>query len=122
VFITDKVFHQANTIMGGGKGIRVHARSLDSILSPFRLGHIDFMKMNIEGAEALAIPGMSETIRKTSHVVIQCHDFVGQCTKERIMEFLRLNGFQVETRRDNKRPYIRDTVYGSKVPCCSNVN
>lgn len=36
---------------------------------------IALLKMNIEGAETLALPGAVQTLRKTQHVVIAAHDF-----------------------------------------------
>lgn len=37
---------------------------------------MNFLKMNIEGAEQLAIKGMLWLIERTQHVAIACHDFI----------------------------------------------
>jgi FkbM family methyltransferase len=65
----------ANSILANGPGIPVHGQTLDEIVPAFGLSKVDLLKMNIEGAEGLAIHGMKEVIRKTRHLVISCHDF-----------------------------------------------
>ncbi len=119
VFISDRIAHQANTIMDEDKGIRVRGRDLDSIVSALALPRIDLLKVNIEGAERLAIAGMSETIRKTRYVCISCHDFLADQgegdqlrTKTEVSSFLEQCGFEIETRASDGRPYVRDIVYG----------
>jgi FkbM family methyltransferase len=66
----------ANSILANGPGIPVHGQTLDEIVPAFGLSKVDLLKMNIEGAEGLAIHGMKEVIRKTRLlVIISCHDF-----------------------------------------------
>lgn len=67
----------SNSIMTGkGKGpVKVPARVLDHVMREINITSIDFIKMNIEGAEKTALLGMGDTLLKTPHVVISCHDF-----------------------------------------------
>jgi FkbM family methyltransferase len=48
-----------------GKGLfQVHADSLDRLLKEHNLDSVDLMKMDIEGGEALALPGLEESLQK----------------------------------------------------------
>ena len=66
------------------------------------LSQVDFLKMNIEGAERLALSGLGEMVRKTKNVCIACHDFLANeggpnemRTKADVIRFLKQNGFAV---------------------------
>lgn len=120
ILITDGVAFEANTTQATSHGIRVSMDSLDAILAPLHLPRIDLLKMNIEGAEVAAITAMAETIRKTRHVCVACHDFVGMKTKAKVTEFLANAGFEIATRDEDTRSYIRDIVYGSRTRAALN--
>lgn len=62
----------------GQVGIPVFATTLDRIVEQQGLRRIQFLKMNIEGAERLAIRGMEETLKKTEVVCVSCHDFLAE--------------------------------------------
>ena len=80
------------------------------------------MKMNIEGAERLAIQGMAETLRHTEVLCVSCHDFLAKSgsgddagcrTRKLVREFLQQNGLRVAERSDSGLPpYLRDQVWG----------
>lgn len=120
--ITDSESHISNTVLGGG-GIPVTARPLDAILDDLGVGAVDFLKMNIEGAERLAIDGMRATVRRMRHVAIACHDFTGQAarhagselmrTLEPVRDFLERNAFDVVRLEDDPLPWVRDTLFGA---------
>lgn len=93
-------------------GEPVEADSLDNMLRD--VPRIDLLKMNIEGAERLAILGMDETIMKTRHLAIACHDFVGAQTgndwfntRALVETYLTERGFEVYFRDDDPREYVR---------------
>jgi FkbM family methyltransferase len=99
------------------RGIPVPAATLDAIFEKLRLGHIDLLKMNIEGAERFAIQGMEQTLRHTRAVCVSCHDFLAGDdhlrTKGLVLEFLERRGFRVATRSEPGLPlYILDQVWG----------
>ncbi len=87
---------------------------------------VDLLKMNIEGAEQLAIRGMTESVEKIRHVAISCHDFVLMpgfaggdsawfATYDTVTGFLRDMGFTLAERRlTDPRPEIPFYVYGSR--------
>jgi FkbM family methyltransferase len=48
-----------------GVGVPVPATTLDKLIQKLGLSRIHFLKMNIEGAERLAIHGVTKTLRQT---------------------------------------------------------
>lgn len=116
VQISDSNEHEANSIIGTGSGVNVVGTTLDSLFRSLGLSHVDFLKMNIEGAERLALPGMKEMAKKTKHVCIACHDFLADeggpdemRTKADVIRFLKENGFTVFLREDG---FFQNYVYG----------
>lgn len=53
----------ATSIFGGGRGDRVQTITLDDYVIRTGLDRVDYIKMDIEGAEVLALQGARETIR-----------------------------------------------------------
>jgi FkbM family methyltransferase len=101
-----------------GESVEVSADSLDAILEPLASGRIDYLKMNIEGAERLALDGMSRTLSRTSHIMVSCHDFIASATgndwyrtRDLVADRLRAAGFTL-TFRDDPEEAIRDQVSG----------
>ena len=100
-------------------GIFVPAATVDAIHQKLNLGRIDFLKMNIEGAEHLAIRGMAETLQQTAVLCVSCHDFLAESTgdqdlrtKATIQQSLRQSGFNVVARSEpGLPPYVRDQVW-----------
>jgi FkbM family methyltransferase len=111
--ISDSEQHVRNTVLGDGD-IQVTSRRIDSVARELGIDHVDLLKMNIEGAERLAIEGLDGIIDKTRNVCIGCHDFIGVPTKKLVRDFLLERGFRVTTREDAPDPWTRDYVYGSK--------
>jgi len=119
VQLSDSEEHEANGIIGVGSGIRVAGTTLDYIFRSLGLSRVDFLKMNIEGAEGLALSGIGEMMPKTKHVCISCHDFLANeggpnelRTKADVISFLKQNGFAVLLRESDGRCNVRDFVYG----------
>jgi FkbM family methyltransferase len=112
--------HYLRNRLGGGRGIAVMATTLDAVHRKLGLGRIQFLMLNIEGAERFAIRGMRETLRRTETLCVCCHDFLAEAggeeslrTKEPVGEFLRECGFRVVRRAEpNLAPYVRDPVWG----------
>jgi FkbM family methyltransferase len=119
VVISDLKHHLHNTVLDAeGGGIEVPARRIDTIGAELGITRIDLLKMNIEGAERLAIQGVGTLLANTRHVCISCHDFLADDgaeelrTKAFVREFLVEHGFQVTTRDDAPDPWTRDYLYG----------
>lgn len=109
--------HLGNSIVTGTdlQGFKVPARSLETLCRDHGLSRIDFLKINIEGAERLAIRGFGAV--DIRHLAISCHDFVPQPemqTREEVERFLRDQGYEVRRRSDHPRPWTRQTLYARK--------
>jgi FkbM family methyltransferase len=119
VLMSDLDDYVANTLLEvNGEGIMIQARRLDDVARDLGIASIDFLKMNIEGAESAALSGMERLIRSTRHVCIACHDFRAEGgdpdtmrTKSFVQGFLRDHSFSLTT-RDSPHPWIRDYFYG----------
>ena len=120
VRISDAPNADLNTIMGSEAGFEVAASTLDEVLAATGVERIDLLKMNIEGAERLAIEGMAKMIKSTKHAVIACHDFLGKPdpeselrTRDQVRAFLVENGFTVRQRSGDGRPWVEDYLYAT---------
>lgn len=120
LFISDDGNHLQNTVLPtDGARVSVAAKTLDTVARELGVKRVDLLKMNIEGAERLAIAGMNDVIANTRHVCISCHDFLAENgggdamrTKATVRAFLVANGFRVTTRDDASEPWTRDYLYG----------
>ena len=116
VVIEDCDEYLANRL-NSGHGFTVPATTIDAICARLNVDHIDFLKMNIEGAERFAIQGVGQTLKKVGAFCISCHDFLAGDeslrTKALVRKFLADNGFEVAGREDERLPpYLRDQVWG----------
>jgi FkbM family methyltransferase len=120
-FIENRQDHERNTVRLVAtptcwpKAIR--GAALDDLCAEHGIDRVAFLKMNVEGAEALALNGMHETIDRTGAVCIACHDFLGDessdlRTRDRVEAFLQARGFTVLRRQDDPRAFVRDHVHG----------
>jgi len=101
--------------------ITVPGVSLDELAETERLPRIDFLKMNIEGAEALALRGMRRTLPMIENLAISCHDFIAEAggdestrTKATVRKALEAQGFSITERTSDARPWVRDTLYATR--------
>jgi FkbM family methyltransferase len=105
-----------------GGGIPVPAETLDSLTERLSLNEIALLKMNIEGAERLALRGAQETLRRTRFLAVSCHDFLvdygadpGRVeTLDEVRSLIAANGFEAAMRASDARPWIRFYVYGRR--------
>jgi FkbM family methyltransferase len=109
----------ANTILpiSKRKSFKVKAITFDEYVMKNSIASIDFVKMNIEGAEQLVIQGMSQSMPIIKHLTISCHDFrykSGESeffkTKDLVIQFLRDNNFYVKSQL-TKVDMVDDFVY-----------
>lgn len=121
LFISD-VELLSNSVIGSTSGIKVRARTLDSIAAEMGIKDVALLKMNIEGAEKLAVRGMSQLAPRIQNAVISCHDFLIShfgagpefAVKREVRQVLEDQGFTIETRPDADQPWTRDYLYASR--------
>jgi FkbM family methyltransferase len=96
--------------------IKITAMRLDDVPFLSNKDTINFMKMNIEGAEVLALNGAWRTLTKTKNLCVCCHDFLSANTqtKDDVCKILTAAGFTISFADPDAPPYERDFVYGSK--------
>lgn len=117
----DDIFNAVIANPGLKKTHTVPGGSLDDLCREKGIDHVDFLKMNIEGAERFAIEGMRGILSKTRHVCIACHDFLADRggsesmrTRALVIDFLRTEGFETILRDDDPRDYVRDHVHARR--------
>jgi hypothetical protein len=79
---------------------------------------VDLLKINIEGAEMLALSGLHGFAECVAHVVVSCHDFLADRggptefrTFDSVRQWLVDSGFTVRTRPDHGEEWIRYYIY-----------
>jgi FkbM family methyltransferase len=94
----------------------------DDLLAGRGIERIDFLKMNIEGAERIALPGCRELLARTRYVCISAHDFRADRgegeqfrTLDFVNRFLTEAGFAIERRIDDRRYYVPYHVHGVRL-------
>ena len=102
----------------------VEGVTFDSLCAAHGIGRIDFLKMNIEGAERRALPGCREALGRARSVCIAAHDFraargEGESfrTLAFVREFLTAAGFELVTRDEDPRYYVPYHVHGRRPQC-----
>jgi FkbM family methyltransferase len=131
ISISDGTSHVANTIIDNGildgdATVTVPARALASLCAELDISHVDFLKMNIEGAERLAVKGFGALT--IDHMAVSCHDFVADDggadsfrTKADVGASLAAQGYQFRERQVLYFPWDKDTLYVDR-PAASNVS
>jgi FkbM family methyltransferase len=123
VSISDEENILSNNIMGGVGAIIVPGCSLDHLLQKIDIASTDLIKMNIEGAETVALRGMENTLCGALHVVVSCHDFIannhgGSSSLRTLNDVTRIiqdAGYSISRRSDDLREEVKDYVYGRKI-------
>ncbi len=106
---------------GSSTGIAVRAETLDRLCETYGVDHVDFAKMNSEGAELQALEGAQEMLVRTGSRCVACHDFLADHghgdryrTLESVERFLIDRGFQTLTHPEDPREYARFHVFASR--------
>jgi FkbM family methyltransferase len=111
---------RANAVAADGTSgnVRVVATTIDRICNERAIKRIDFLKMNIEGAERYALPGMESMLGSTKAICVACHDFLADRglgesyrTKQLVEQFLVGHGFRTASYPDDPRDYVRCHVF-----------
>jgi hypothetical protein len=93
----------------------------DNLAGELGIDKIDFLKMNIEGAERMALPGCVRALDRTRFVCVAADDFRaarGEREEFRtlafVREFLKDRGFRLTTRDADPRYYVPYHVHGQR--------
>lgn len=122
VLISSEGFHETHRLIAGGRGHRVRALTLDGLVAEYGISQIDFLKMNIEGAERAALAGIQRSADLIRHVAVSCHDYMAERggddamrTRAFVHERLLQHGFDVRERRaDDDRDWARSYLYAQR--------
>ena len=103
------------------EGIEVPAVTISDLVCKFKLDRIDFLKMNIEGAEIAALRGARDVLPIVRNAAIACHDFLADKTgdesyrtKDAVHALLVEAGFNVTGRHEDPRPWAADYLFASR--------
>jgi FkbM family methyltransferase len=117
VMISDDQNYTVRSVLGSSPEIEIRAVSIDDFVELHGIQRVDFLVMNIEGAERLAIRGLERTFDKIQHICICCHDFINdphKATKTEVVSWLEQHGFAVSTQPTSPWASVRDYVYGAR--------
>ena len=105
----------------GTEGVPVPAITIPGLVAKLNLDRIDFLKMNIEGAELPALRGARDVLPIVRNAAIGCHDFLADVTgdesyrtKESVRAILVDAGFTVTSRADDPRPWAAGYLFASR--------
>jgi hypothetical protein len=114
---------ESNYVRGGSATASSHSVKgvvFDDLAAEVEIDQIDFLKMNIEGAERFALPGCRKALQRTRFVCVAAHDFRanrGEGEEFRTLEFVKRfvaeAGFEMTT-RDDPRYYVPYHVHGAR--------
>jgi FkbM family methyltransferase len=97
----------------------VEAYRFDEICQRHGIERLDFLKMNIEGAERFALPGMPDALRRARFACIAAHDFRAARgegdefkTHDFVVRTLENAGFSLVLRGDDPRYYVKEHIHG----------
>ena len=71
------------------------ARSIDELLDEYGIDYLDYVKINIEGAESFAVQGVKD-LSRIKNWCISTHDFRGMPTKKFVVDFFTSKGVSVD--------------------------
>jgi FkbM family methyltransferase len=123
VSFSDDDRYLENRMTDARSGLTVPARTLDELIEEWRLDRVDFLKVNIEGAEAAALRGLAQSAARVRQVTVSCHDFLADRggdpanrTSPEVRRLLAGHGFAViGRRRGDRRHWTRGYLYGTRI-------
>ena len=78
------------------KSVEVQADTLDNITTDLGIGKVDFIKINVEGAELETLKGAKKVLKTAKKVVVEAiHKREEKKTSPRVSNFLKARGFMV---------------------------
>lgn len=106
--------------LNAGESHEVKGMPLHDFCTTHNIHHIDFLKVNIEGAERFLADTFFNSELNIKNVAISCHDFrfLNENndffqTKSIVIDYLKDNNYEIKF-QETGIPYIDDWVYGAK--------
>lgn len=104
VYIESRQNHAENKIFKESeKGDSIPVTTFDEYINKNKITKINFLKINIEGAEKELITKMTTSICMVNYIAISCHDFLFENNnfeiKNSVIEFLKSNNFNIIERQ-----------------------
>ncbi|HAY22785.1 MAG TPA: hypothetical protein DCY27_11630 [Desulfobacterales bacterium] len=90
--------------------VEIEVDTLDQIAEKAGFGAVDFLKINVEGAELEALCGMEKTLRSVKKIVMDAHHVRnGKPTWPSVCKFLEDRGFQTRVDKEIEAVYAWKT-------------
>jgi FkbM family methyltransferase len=86
----DQLIGASNILHPGGNSLEIECDTLDNILLKYR---VDVIKMDVEGAEVLALKGATKTLEGIRKIVVEIHGD----KSENVKQILRNQGFKLKS-------------------------
>jgi len=89
-------FRSHSMINCTANALKVPTDTLDNVVSALGLDRVDFIKINVEGAELEVLEGANKVLKMAKKVVVEAHHVRdGKPTHLRVKELLKKHGFYV---------------------------
>ena len=92
----DQLIDASNILHPSGKSLEIECDTLDNILLNYK---VDVIKMDVEGAEVLALKGATKTLERIRKIVVEIHGD----KSEDVKQILRTHGFTLESIKEQGR-------------------
>jgi FkbM family methyltransferase len=116
IWIEENSEHEKARINSSANGTEIKALTLDQFVLNNNINIINFLKVNIEGAEYDMIDGMAESIKITQNIAISCHDFlfdVNDRIRNKVLAFLKENDFTT-FENETGHQVVDSWIYGKR--------
>jgi FkbM family methyltransferase len=117
VWIEEMDAHEKAKINNSKHGTSVKSITLDDFILKEKIDKVDYLKVNIEGAEEEMLEGMKTSISIIENVAISCHDFLfkenNSKIRNKVIAFLKSNGFVVFENNTGHK-VVDSWVYGKR--------
>lgn len=93
--------------------IQVRTRKLDTLIKDYKVPHIDFIRMDIEGGEIIAIKGMQTILKRYKpKVLVELHcDVAGSDAIKNLLSLFIRFGYQVDCILDRDKDFVWEKEY-----------
>ncbi len=114
--ISDNIMAHTMIVKKSKRHVNVPVETIDAICRSNGLDHVDFIKMDIEGAEIEAVKGMHTLSKSKLRMAIAAYHPIGDGQKayEKVIPYLRANGFTVNM--DPKEYFVYAENTGIQIP------